>query len=178
MSQEFESDFEIVQEATEGEASQVSEETEGEAPGLAEETDMVEAPVDAEVEVKEDAEVDIDAEAETEAAPTAIPTSFGTVTDRLSEIAEIMEDETMPLDDALDLLEEAVALGMQASSLLESDMNERDAEEAEEADEEDTEGAIAETEARTADGTAEVANNVETTSMPAEDNQVGEAEIL
>ena len=72
---------------------------------------------------------------ETEAAPGAIPTSFGTVTDRLSEIADIMEDETMPLDDALDLLEEAVALGMQASSLLESDMNERDAEEDEETNE-------------------------------------------
>lgn len=68
-----------------------------------------------------------------EVAPIA--TSFGTVTDRLSEIAEVMEDETLPLDDALDLLEEAVALGMQASNLLESDLNERDAVDEDAADE-------------------------------------------
>ena len=66
---------------------------------------------------------------------SAVETSFGTVTGRLSEIAEVLEDETLPLDDALDLLEEAVSLGMQASNLLETDMNERDAadQEAEEA---------------------------------------------
>lgn len=76
-------------------------------------------------------------------AAASVPTSFGTVTGRLSEIAEVMEDETMPLDDALDLLEEAVALGMQASNLLESDMEAHNAEE----DDEETEaepGEIAE----------------------------------
>lgn len=67
-----------------------------------------------------------------EVTATPVSTSFGTVTDRLSEIAEVMEDETMPLDDALDLLEEAVTLGMQASNLLESDMEAHNAEEEDE----------------------------------------------
>lgn len=74
-----------------------------------------------------------------------IQTSFGTVTGRLAEIAEAMEDETMPLDDALKLLEEAVSLGMQASTLLESDMAERDASNAEEEDTEGEESSEAET---------------------------------
>ena len=72
-----------------------------------------------------------DAEAPEAAAAPVIATSFGTVTDRLSEIATVVEDDTLPIDEALDLLEEAVALGMQASSLLEDDMNERNAEDEE-----------------------------------------------
>ena len=91
--------------------------------------------IETEAETEVEAEAAPELEGETEVAQAPIPTSFGTVTDRLSQIAEEMEDESMPLDDALDLLEEAVALGMQASSLLETDMNERDTEEeAEEAE--------------------------------------------
>lgn len=143
MSQEFESDFEITQEATGEDSLQASEEAGA-------------------------------IEAETEATPAAIPTSFGTVTDRLSEIAEIMEDETMPLDDALDLLEEAVALGMQASSLLESDMNERDAEEiSEEGGDEIAEEAELDAE----DAAVEAAIDAEGARIPAEDSQVGEAGV-
>ena len=44
---------------------------------------------------------------------------FEQVKVRLEEIANAVSDETMPLDDALDLYEEAVSLGMRASDLLE-----------------------------------------------------------
>lgn len=48
------------------------------------------------------------------------PSEFESVRDRLAEIAEAVEDESLPLDEALDLYEEAVALGLQASDLLET----------------------------------------------------------
>lgn len=48
--------------------------------------------------------------------------SFSEVNDRLREIADAVADESMPLDDALDLFEEAVGLGMRASSLLEENL--------------------------------------------------------
>lgn len=44
---------------------------------------------------------------------------FGSAKARLEEIAEAVSDENMPLDDALDLFEEAVALGLKVSDLLE-----------------------------------------------------------
>ena len=44
---------------------------------------------------------------------------FGTVQARLDEIVKAVADEDIPLDDALDLYEEAVSLGMRASDLLE-----------------------------------------------------------
>lgn len=129
MSQEFENEFEVELEAEDGFA----------------------ADADATSEAEPAAEEDIDLEPELEVSAAPISTSFGTVTDRLSEIAEVMEDESLPLDDALDLLEEAVALGMQASSLLETDMNERDA--AEEAAEEAADAALdADTEDETTEG--------------------------
>ena len=45
---------------------------------------------------------------------------FESVKARLAEIAEAVDDENLSLDDALDLYEEAVALGLQASDLLET----------------------------------------------------------
>lgn len=48
--------------------------------------------------------------------------SFSEVNDRLKEIADAVADEQMPLDDALGLFEEAVGLGMRASSLLEDNL--------------------------------------------------------
>lgn len=45
---------------------------------------------------------------------------FESVKARLSEIADVIDDESLSLDDALDLYEEAVALGLQASDLLET----------------------------------------------------------
>lgn len=45
---------------------------------------------------------------------------FESVKTRLAEIAEAVDDENLSLDDALALYEEAVALGLQASDLLET----------------------------------------------------------
>lgn len=45
---------------------------------------------------------------------------FGSVKDRLAEIAQAVDDENLSLDAALDLYEEAVALGLKASDLLET----------------------------------------------------------
>lgn len=45
---------------------------------------------------------------------------FESVKNRLAEIADAVDDENLPLDDALDLYEEAIALGLQASDLLET----------------------------------------------------------
>ena len=47
------------------------------------------------------------------------PRDFGGVKERLEEIAQAVSDESLPLDEALDLYEEAVALGLKASDLLE-----------------------------------------------------------
>lgn len=44
---------------------------------------------------------------------------FASVKARLEEIVRAVDDEDLPLDDALDLYEEAVKLGLKASSLLE-----------------------------------------------------------
>lgn len=44
---------------------------------------------------------------------------FGAVKARLEEIAQIVGNDDVPLDEALDLFEEAVSLGMQVSDLLE-----------------------------------------------------------
>lgn len=50
--------------------------------------------------------------------------SYQQVNDRLKEISEEITDD-MPLDQALDLLEEAVGLGVKASSLIEADIEEQ-----------------------------------------------------
>ena len=44
---------------------------------------------------------------------------FEAIKERLEEIAEAVGSDDVPLDQALDLFEEAVGLGMQASELLE-----------------------------------------------------------
>ena len=44
---------------------------------------------------------------------------FDSVKSRLDEIVTAVSNDELPLDDALDLYEEAVALGMRASDLLE-----------------------------------------------------------
>ena len=44
---------------------------------------------------------------------------FGSAKRRLEQIADAVADDAMPLDEVLDLFEEAVALGMQISDLLE-----------------------------------------------------------
>lgn len=56
--------------------------------------------------------------------------TYSHVNDRLKEIVELVGNDDLPLDDALELFEEAVKLGMQASDMLEQDIVERDAAEA------------------------------------------------
>ena len=48
------------------------------------------------------------------------PTDFESVKTRLAEIAEAVDDDSLSLDKALDLYEEAVAIGLAASDLLET----------------------------------------------------------
>ena len=49
---------------------------------------------------------------------------FAAVKQRLESIADAVDSADMPLDEALDLFEEAVALGLQISDLLESGLDE------------------------------------------------------
>lgn len=53
--------------------------------------------------------------------------SFEEVKGRLDEIVEAVSDENISLDDALKLYEEAVQLGLRASSLLEENLQESNA---------------------------------------------------
>ena len=48
------------------------------------------------------------------------PTDFESVKNRIAEIADAVDDESLSLDEALDLYEEAVAIGLAASDLLET----------------------------------------------------------
>lgn len=59
--------------------------------------------------------------------------NFESLKSRLDEIVEAVADETLPLDDALTLYEEAVALGLRATDLLEEDIAEVDSAELDEA---------------------------------------------
>lgn len=47
------------------------------------------------------------------------PHDFEAVKNRLEEIADAVGDESLPLDEALDLFEEAVSLGLKVSDYLE-----------------------------------------------------------
>lgn len=55
--------------------------------------------------------------------------TFESVKARLDEIVDAVNDESISLDAALDLYEEAVKLGMQASTLLEEGIARQEAEE-------------------------------------------------
>lgn len=55
--------------------------------------------------------------------------SFNEVKTRLDEIVEAVSDEDISLDDALCLYEEAVKLGMRATSLLEEDIDQEQVDE-------------------------------------------------
>ncbi len=55
--------------------------------------------------------------------PDSDTTTYAQVNDRLKEIVDQVSDDDLPLDDALDLFEEAVKLGMQASDLIEQDID-------------------------------------------------------
>lgn len=61
--------------------------------------------------------------------------TFEELNTRLKEIVEAVGDESLPLDDALALYEEAVTLGLRASDLLEENIQAHEAQEARDADE-------------------------------------------
>ena len=66
--------------------------------------------------------------------PRTLP-DMEAVNERLKQIVDSVSDESLQLEDALSLYEEAVGLGMKASELIESDIlqrNEVDSENAEE----------------------------------------------
>lgn len=49
--------------------------------------------------------------------------SYAQIKDRLREITKLVADDELPLEEALDLYEEAVSLGSQVSSLIRSDID-------------------------------------------------------
>lgn len=61
--------------------------------------------------------------------------TFEELNTRLKEIVEAVGDESLPLDDALALYEEAVTLGLRASDLLEENIQTHEAQEASGAEE-------------------------------------------
>lgn len=56
--------------------------------------------------------------------------SFEEIQARLQEIVDAVSDDALPLDDALTLYEEAVQLGLRASTLLEEGIATKDADSA------------------------------------------------
>lgn len=55
--------------------------------------------------------------------------SFELVNERLKEIIRLVGDDSIPLDEALELFEEAAALGVQASAMLEENIHARNGDE-------------------------------------------------
>lgn len=53
--------------------------------------------------------------------------SFNDLKTRLDEIVSLVSNDDLPLDEALDLYEEAVGIGMQASRIMEEGISEREA---------------------------------------------------
>lgn len=56
--------------------------------------------------------------------------SFEDIKTRLDEIVSLVSDDLLPLDEALDLYEEAVGIGLQASRIMEEGIAEKEAEQA------------------------------------------------
>lgn len=56
--------------------------------------------------------------------------SFEDIKTRLDEIVSLVSDDSFPLDEALDLYEEAVGIGLQASRIMEEGIAEKEAEQA------------------------------------------------
>lgn len=54
--------------------------------------------------------------------------SFEDIKTRLDEIVSLVSDDSLPLDEALDLYEEAVGIGLQASRIMEEGIAEKEAE--------------------------------------------------
>ena len=62
---------------------------------------------------------------------------FGAVKQRLETIAEMVDDPALPLEEALDLFEEAVTLGLKVGDLLEIGLDEAEVADGEPLDEAD-----------------------------------------
>ena len=56
--------------------------------------------------------------------------SFEDIKTRLGEIVSLVSDDSLPLDEALDLYEEAVGIGLQGSRIMEEGIAEKEAEQA------------------------------------------------
>lgn len=56
--------------------------------------------------------------------------SFEDIKTCLDEIVSLVSDDSLPLDEALDLYEEAVGIGLQASRIMEEGIAEKEAEQA------------------------------------------------
>ena len=56
--------------------------------------------------------------------------SFEDIKTRLDEIVSLVSDDSLPFDEALDLYEEAVGIGLQASRIMEEGIAEKEAEQA------------------------------------------------
>ena len=56
--------------------------------------------------------------------------TFEDIKTRLDEIVSLVSDDSLPLDEALDLYEEAVGIGLQASRIMEEGIAEKEAEQA------------------------------------------------
>ena len=56
--------------------------------------------------------------------------SFEDIKTRLDEIVSLVSDDSLSLDEALDLYEEAVGIGLQASRIMEEGIAEKEAEQA------------------------------------------------
>ncbi|NPD30841.1 exodeoxyribonuclease VII small subunit [Eggerthellaceae bacterium zg-1084] len=80
---------------------------------------------------------------------------------RLNRIVEAVGDESLPLDEALKLYEEAVSLGLQAGDLLEDGLDATDERDALEAELTEVGGASIGDEQTTTSGTAEAGESVE-----------------
>ena len=59
---------------------------------------------------------------ERQSKQAAQPQDFEAVKTRLEEIADTVDDESLSLDEALDLFEEAVGLGLKVSDYIEEDI--------------------------------------------------------
>ena len=94
--------------------------------------------------------------------------TFEAVQSRLDEIVEAVGDESLPLDDALALYEEAVNLGLRGSDLLEENIEAFDAQQAAEAVEDD----------RRADASADVEPDARSDDSSAQESAGADASPL
>ncbi len=111
--------------------------------------------------------------------------SFEDVKARLDEIVEAVSDDSLPLDDALALYEEAVSLGLRASDLLEQNIDARKEEDtasdtsslqAEEAEQAERAGQVDQTEKAKQGEQADQVEQAEQANQANQTEQAGQVE--